>query len=72
MSTRISTDLGNPQLIKLLKLEAQETNSTMKGVLIRILEAYYANRLETKALQRASESAFTEWNNPLDSQYDKL
>lgn len=65
-------DLDNPVWLKLLKLEAQETDSTMKDVLIRALESYFAHRLESKALLKASESVFEEWNNPLDSEYDKL
>lgn len=72
MKTRISTDLGDPRLIRLLKLEAEETNSSMKGVLIRALESYFAHRLETKALLKASESIFNEWNNPLDAEYDRI
>ena len=69
---RISTDLGDPRLIKLLKYEAQMTDSTVKDVLIRALESYFAHRLETRALLKASESIFTEWNDPRDSDYDKL
>jgi hypothetical protein len=72
MQTRISTDLGDPRLMKLLKLEAQETGSSVKDVLIRALEGYFAHRLETKALLKASESIFEEWNDPKDSDYDKL
>jgi hypothetical protein len=72
MQTRISTDLGDPRLIKLLKLEAQETDSSIKDVLVRALESYFAHRLETKALLKASESVFEEWNDPKDSDYDKL
>ena len=72
MNSRISTDLGDPRLTRLLKLEAQETASSMKEVLVKALEAYFAHRLETKALLKASEEVFSEWNDPLDSQYDKL
>ena len=72
MQTRIATDLGNPTLLRLLKLEAQETGSTIKGVLIKALESYFAHRLETRALLAASESVFSEWNDPRDSEYDKL
>lgn len=70
--TRISTDLGDPRLIRLLKAEAQETGTSMRDVLIRALESYFSHRLETRALLKASESVFEEWNNPLDSDYDKL
>jgi hypothetical protein len=72
MKARLSTDLGDPRLIKLLKLEAQETDSTIKDVLVRALETYFAHRLETRALLKASEAVFAEWDNPLDSDYDRL
>lgn len=72
MKTRISTDLGDPRLLRLLKLEAQETDSTIKDVLVRALESYFAHRLESRALLKASEAAFKDWDNPLDSDYDKL
>jgi hypothetical protein len=72
MKTRISTDLGDPRLMKLLKLEAQETGTSVKEVLIRALESYFAHRLETKALMKASEAVFEEWNDPKDSDYDRL
>ena len=72
MNSRISTDLGNPLLLRLLKLEAQETGTSVKDTLIRALEAYFAHRLETKAIERASEKVFAEWSDPRDSDYDKL
>jgi len=72
MKARLSTDLGDPKWIRLLKLEAQETDSSVKEVLIRALESYFAHRLETKALLKASESAFSAWDDPRDSDYDKL
>lgn len=72
MKTRISTDLGDPKLLKLIKMEAQETNSTMKEIIKKALEAYFFHKLELKALQKASESIFEEWDNELDSDYDNL
>ena len=72
MKTRISTDLCDPRLIRLMKLEAQETGRSLKDVLISALENYFAHRLETKALQKLSEEVFEEWNDPRDSEYDKL
>ena len=71
-SSRISTDLGDPRLIKLLKLEAELTDQTMRDVLVHALESYFNHRLETRALTKASEAAFSEWNNPLDGEYDHL
>ncbi|HLB59739.1 MAG TPA: hypothetical protein VJL87_06635 [Bdellovibrionota bacterium] len=72
MKARLSTDLGDPRLIRLLKLEAQEKGLTIKEVLVKALQSYFAHRLETKALMKASESVFEEWNDPRDSEYDKL
>ena len=59
-------------MMRLLRVEAQETNSTMKEVLSVALEAYFAHRLETKALQKISEAVFREWNDPRDADYDRL
>jgi hypothetical protein len=72
MATRISTDLGDPRLMRLLKAEANERETTVKDVLRRALEAYFAERLETKALAKLAESTFTEWDDPRDADYDRL
>ena len=72
MKTRISMDIGNPKLVRLLKLEAHEKGSSMKEVLNRALESYFAHQLENKALLKASESVFEEWNDPRDSEYDRV
>lgn len=72
IKSRISTDLGDPVLIRLLKLEAQESGETIKEVLIKAIRSYFSHRLETKALMKSSESVFEEWNDPRDSEYDKL
>lgn len=72
MQTRISMDLGDHNLVRLLKLEADATDSSMKQVVVRALEAYLAHRVETKALIKASERIFEEWNDPRDAEYDLL
>jgi hypothetical protein len=72
MSTRISTDLGDPRLVRLLKAEAAERATTVKEVLTRALDAYFAERLEAKALARVAESSFSEWDDPRDAEYDRL
>lgn len=72
MTTRLSTDLGNPRLMKLLKAEANARDTTVKDVLTRALEAYFADRLETDALARLAASAFSEWDDPRDAEYDRL
>ena len=72
MGTRISTDLADPRLVRLLKVEAHETDTTIKEVLTRALEAWFADRLESKALAKLSESSFNEWDDPRDADYDRL
>ena len=72
MGSRISTDLGDPRLVKLLKAEANERETTVKDVLARALDAYFAERLETKALAKLAESSFSEWDDVRDADYDRL
>jgi len=72
MGTRISTDLGDPRLMRLLKAEANERDTTIKEVLVRALETYFADRLETKALGKLAEASFVEWDDPRDAEYDRL
>lgn len=72
MGTRISTDLGDARLVRLLKAEANEHDTTVKDVLVRALEAYFADRLETRALAKIAEASFSEWNDPRDADYDRL
>ncbi len=72
MGTRLSATLDDPRLLKLLKAEANECDTTVKDVLTRALEAWFADRLETKALARLAESSFREWDDPRDAEYDRL
>jgi hypothetical protein len=72
MGTRISTDLADPRLMRLLKAEANERDTTIKEVLTSALEAYFADRLETKALAKLAESSFAEWDDPRDADYDRV
>ena len=72
VSKRLSVDLGDPRLLRLLKAEANEHDTTVKDVLTRALEAYFAERLETKALAKLAESSFSEWDDPRDAEYDRL
>jgi hypothetical protein len=72
MKARLSTDLGDPKLLKILKAEAAEKESSIKDVLVTALESYFAHRIENKSLNRASEKVFDDWEDPRDSEYDKL
>jgi len=72
VGTRISTDLADPRLVRLLKMEAHDTDTSIKEILTRALESWFADRLETKALAKLAEASFAEWDDPRDSDYDRL
>lgn len=72
MGTRLSTDLGDARLMRLLKAEAHERDTSVKEVLVSALETYFADKLETKALNLLAEASFTEWDDPRDAEYDRL
>lgn len=58
--------------MRLLKTEAHERDTTVKDVLARALEAYFAGRLESNALAKLTEGSFDDWNHPRDAGYDRL
>lgn len=72
MTIRMSTDLIDRRLLKLLEAEADECGSTVKDVLTRALEAYFAERLETDFLAKLAGSFSSEWDDPRDADYDSL
>lgn len=72
MKARLSADLGDPKLMRLLQAEAIEKGTSVKEVLITALESYFAHRIENKDLLRTSEKVFTEWQDDRDSEYDKI
>ena len=72
MGTRITLDLGSPVLLKLLKNEATSTGTSMKDVVVKCLESYFSDRLESKALARIADKVFEEWQDPMESAYDDL
>jgi hypothetical protein len=52
--------------------KANEHDTMVKDVLTRALEAYFADRLETRALAKLAESSSSEWDDPRDADYDRL
>jgi len=71
-NTRITIDLGQPQLITFLKIESAQTGQPVKEIVALALQNYFAEKLENKALAKLSEKAFAEWNNTEDAIYDSL
>ena len=72
MSSRITIDLGTPQLATLLKLEAAHSKRAIKDIVVDALESYFSYRKETQTVLKLAEKTFAEWDNPLDADYDKL
>ena len=70
--TRITADLGNPLLIQMIKLEAQQKNLTLREVLVAALEAYFGHRLEQQLMYKAAQETMQEWQDPKEDAYDKL
>jgi hypothetical protein len=58
--------------MRLLEAEANERHTSVKDVLSRALEAYFAERSETKALAKLAELSFGEWDDSCDADYDRL
>lgn len=71
-SARITIDLGDPKLLEMLKLEAQLTHSTVREVMVRVLEAFLSNKKELHDLHILSSKSFAEWDDSRDADYDKL
>ncbi len=72
MNTRLTIDLGSPQLLTLLRLEAAHKGQAIREVVIKALESYFSHKRENQAILKLAEKAFSEWDNPKDSEYDRL
>ncbi len=72
MDTRLTIDLKNPQLFKLLRLESAQEGRTVREIVVQALEHYLTHRRENQAALALAEKAFAEWDNPRDSVYDNL
>ncbi len=72
MNTRLTIDLKDPQITRLLRMEASERGDSIRDIIVEALTSYFSHKRENKALLKLSEKAFAEWDNPKDSDYDKL
>lgn len=72
-TARINFDLSDrPALVQALRQHAAETGVSQKNVVVRALEAYFAQKQETRMLLRAAESSFMDWDNEEDEVYNDL
>ena len=72
MSTRLTVDLGDQQLVRLVRMEAARESTSIRDVVVRALQAYLSGRRENQALAKLADPAFEEWYNPEDAAYDGL
>jgi hypothetical protein len=70
---KLTFDLSDkPELVELLKAYSLKQKQSQREVVIKALEAFFADRLENKMLLRAAEQTFAEWDNPEDEVYNDL
>ena len=72
MNTRLTLDLGNPSLVRMLRIEAAHRGMSLKDVVVEALTDYFDEHAEDKSLLQVANRSFSEWNNPKDAEYDKL
>lgn len=72
MDTRITVDLQDPQLFKMLKLEAAVERKPIREIIVQALRGFFSNKKENQAMLKLAEKTFEEWDNPKDADYDKL
>ncbi len=72
MNTRLTIDLQNPQLLMMLKLQGAQENKALREVVVEALEHYFSYKRENQAMLKLAEPTFEEWDNPKDSEYDRL
>ena len=72
METRITVDLQDPQMLKMLRLKAAQEGKAIREVVVDALQSYFAHGQENQAILKLAEKTFEEWDNPKDAQYDRL
>ena len=70
---KLTFDLSDkPELVELLKTYSVKARQSQKEVVVRALEAFFSDKLESRLLLKAAEQSFAEWNNPEDEIYNDL
>jgi hypothetical protein len=72
MNTRLTLDLQNPKLMTLLRFEAVREGKALREIVVEALECHLSHRRENQALLKLAEPVFGEWDNPKDSDYDRI
>lgn len=72
MNTRITVDLQDPQMAKMLRLKAAQEGKAIREIIVEALQSYFSHNQENHAILKLAEKTFEEWNSPADAQYDRL
>ena len=72
MNTRLTIDLHDEQLLRLLRLQAAHEGKALREIIVEALRNYFAEQWENRAVMKLAEKSFQEWDNPQDAEYDKL
>ena len=72
MNTRITIDLQDQRLLKLIRYVAAEEDKSLRDVILEALRGYFSGRKESRAVMKLAEKTFEEWDNPKDADYDRL
>jgi hypothetical protein len=72
-AAKLSLDFTDrPEIIQTLRRLSVHSGESQKTIVIRALEAYFAQKMENQFLMTAAESTFAEWNNDDDDTYNSF
>ena len=72
MNTRITIDLQEPTLLMGLKFQAVQEGKAIREVVVEAIQNHLSHKKENQSVMKLAEAAFQEWDNPKDSEYDRL
>lgn len=72
MNTRLTIDFKDPVYLTRLKFLAAQEHLSLREIIVKAVDACFSDYLENRALAKLAEQTFAEWDNPQDSEYDKL
>jgi hypothetical protein len=72
MNTRLTVDLQDPSLMTHLRVEAAREGKALRDIVVEALQDYLSHKRENQAVMKLAEGSFSEWDNPKDSEYDRL
>ena len=72
MNTRLTIDFKDLAYLTRLKFLAAQEHLSLREIIMKAVNACFADYLENQAVAKLAEQAFAEWDNPQDATYDKL